>query len=93
MKLRREPAPTRPAMELDVAKKLLEQMRDPIQPSPWCSHCGGWHLRACPRVKRLVFKGTEVTEVEFWETWDDSCVYWQDEVAQVVADAENEEAN
>lgn len=33
-----------------------------------CSHCGGLHLHACPRVKRLVFDptGSKLVEVEFW---------------------------
>lgn len=44
-----------------------------------CSHCGGVHQRACPRVKRMVFgEGNRLAEVEFWPPgqWDDSYVIW-----------------
>lgn len=43
-----------------------------------CPHCGGIHLRACPRVKRMAFRGSEIAEVEFWTpgTWPDDDVLW-----------------
>ena len=33
-----------------------------------CVHCGGYHVRACPRVRRVVFRqnGSGVQEVEYW---------------------------
>lgn len=32
-----------------------------------CAHCGGYHARACPRVKRLAFHPNGgAAEVEFW---------------------------
>jgi hypothetical protein len=35
---------------------------------PPCIHCGGHHVRACPRVRRIVFRqgGAGVQEVEYW---------------------------
>lgn len=46
-----------------------------------CSHCGGVHARACPRVKRIVFndKGT-ILEVEFWENWPTNDVVFPEEL-------------
>lgn len=39
-----------------------------------CVHCGCWHDVACPRIKRIVFRGGEASAVEFWEwsprDWD-----------------------
>jgi hypothetical protein len=31
-----------------------------------CPHCGGIHVRACPRVRRMAFRGEEIAEIEFW---------------------------
>lgn len=40
-----------------------------------CQHCGGYHLRACPRVKLLsFFPNGQIASVEFWP-WED--VDWQ----------------
>ena len=44
-----------------------------------CVHCGGAHLIACPRVKRLVFHdNSRLHEVEFWQDgqWDTKSVLW-----------------
>jgi hypothetical protein len=44
-----------------------------------CVHCGGVHLRACPRVKRMVFaQSMQLAEIEFWKNgeWDESVVLW-----------------
>jgi len=38
-----------------------------------CLHCGGLHLRACPRVRRLSWRNKEdLAEVEYWAAgrWD-----------------------
>lgn len=47
-----------------------------------CAHCGGAHLRACPRVRRMVFSGGQLAEVEFFTDgdWDDSHVQWPEEI-------------
>jgi hypothetical protein len=46
-----------------------------------CNHCGGMHLRACPRVKRLVFSGDKIAEVEFWRygEWPTGDVLWPED--------------
>ena len=50
-----------------------------------CSHCGGVHLRACPRVKAMKFErnGADLVEVEFWETFDDTYIVWPESVWEV----------
>lgn len=52
-----------------------------------CDDCGGYHLRACPRVKRLVLIGEGQSvgnrvEVEYWPPgqYDDSMVTYPEEV-------------
>lgn len=58
------------AAEREVFAKLFAEQLGKLGV---CGHCGGVHVRACPRVKRIVFTtGGEIAEVEFWETWDDS---------------------
>lgn len=51
---------------------------------PWCEHCGGFHLSACPRVRRMEFRGGEIVSVEFWPDgmYDKSEMYTQFEVAE-----------
>ncbi|MFF4403596.1 hypothetical protein [Streptomyces sp. NPDC001404] len=48
-----------------------------------CRHCGGIHVRSCPRVRRLAFhpNGT-LAEVEFWPDgrWSDASVIWPEEL-------------
>lgn len=51
-----------------------------------CSHCGGAHLRACPRVKRMVFNGEQLVEVEFWEVFNDEHVIWPEDVYDAQSD-------
>jgi hypothetical protein len=48
-----------------------------------CQHCGGWHNRACPRTRRMVWhpNGT-LAEVEFWPDgrWSDEYVIWPEQL-------------
>lgn len=56
-----------------------------------CSFCGGFHLRACPRVSELEWHDSgganpgHMKRVAFWPegSWDDSYVIWPDELADV----------
>lgn len=64
-----------------------EALRDlfPERPEAACEDCGGYHWRACPRVKRKVFVGEGMSvgnliEVEYWEKWDSSEVIFPEEV-------------
>lgn len=48
-----------------------------------CTHCGGRHTRACPRVRRMKFhpNGT-LAAVEFWPEgkWSDEHVIWPEDM-------------
>lgn len=64
-----------------------------------CRHCGGSHARACPRVKRLVFKPTggqdDIAEVEYfpWGEWPDDFIIWpEDEIEEEKPEETAEEA-
>lgn len=46
-----------------------------------CMHCGGLHLRACPRVKRIIWASNrELHEVEYWPTWSHENIVWPEEL-------------
>ena len=52
---------------------------------PTCTHCGGRHTRACPRVKRMQFHPNgALASVEFWAEgkWNDSEIIWQEDIAE-----------
>jgi hypothetical protein len=60
-----------------------------------CPHCGGIHLRACPRVKRLVFRGQDqIAEVEFWGHgwWPEDEIIWPEDVFETGNDPASEES-
>jgi hypothetical protein len=53
-----------------------------------CAHCGGIHLRACPRIKTIEFAPSgEPSRVVFWKTFDDTDVIWPE---AIFADDEDE---
>lgn len=57
--------------------------REQFEKGAACTHCGGLHLRACPRVRRIVFKGTDgIAEVEFWKhgRWPTDVIVWPEDV-------------
>jgi hypothetical protein len=58
------------------------------RPSSPCEDCGGYHLRACPRVKRKVFTSGNPTEVEYFETWDDTWVIFPEDIYDEDDDSE-----
>lgn len=61
-------------------KLLLRQLFGEM-PGSICEDCGGWHWRACPRVKRRAWTGNgNPTEVEYWHQWDDSEVIYPEDV-------------
>jgi hypothetical protein len=65
-----------------------ERLRNEIfkeRPDRLCEDCGGYHLRACPRIKRLVLVGEGQSvgnrvEVEYWPAWDESNTTYPEEV-------------
>lgn len=65
-------------------KRTLRLLFD-TRPEHACDDCGGYHLRACPRIKRQVWIGEGMaagtrTEVEYWERWNDDEVIYPEEV-------------
>jgi hypothetical protein len=50
-----------------------------------CEHCGGAHLRACGRVKRMIFSPAhQLNEIEFFhdDEWDKSSVFWPEDIEE-----------
>lgn len=66
-------------------RNLTSEERDLLLASR-CSHCGGAHASACPRVRRIRFRpdGQTPVEVEFWQdgAWDTTRVVWLDDIAE-----------
>lgn len=69
--------------------KLTREERDALKasgifserPDSLCLDCRGYHLRACPRVRRQSWLGNgNRIEVEYFESWDDSSVIFTDDV-------------
>ena len=51
------------------------------RPAKVCEDCGGYHFRACPRIKREVKLGNgNRTEVEYWAQWDESNTVYPEDV-------------
>lgn len=73
----------RPVSEPTAAQKAqLRQLFDAF-PQSACLDCGGYHLRACPRVKRQAWLGNgNRTEVEYWQSgqYDDSETIYPEDV-------------
>jgi hypothetical protein len=65
-----------PALPPELAAKITKD-------TPPCMHCGGWHARSCPRVRRMVWhSGGALAEVEFWPDgrWSDAYVLWPEQL-------------
>jgi hypothetical protein len=82
---RSAPAPAAPAAqpppptdeERELLRKIFEENRQ-------CAHCGGFHHRACPRVRSFTFHSNgDLASVEFWPDgrWSDEHVVWREQVA------------
>ena len=55
-----------------------------------CPHCGGLHLRACPRVRRLkMYPSGDIEEVEFWPDgqWPSGNIFWPEDFPVAKDDA------
>jgi hypothetical protein len=78
----------------EVARELIALLRQigvetgqPIFPLPTqqCAHCGGLHLRACPRVRNLQwYRDGAVRAAEYWQTYDDTNVIWPEDLQGVL---------
>jgi hypothetical protein len=62
---------------------LTAELAEALRKIPACSHCGGRHVRACPRVKRMSFHPNgALAAVEFWSDgkWSDEHVLWDEQI-------------
>lgn len=62
---------------------LSDAERRTLRETPACTHCGGWHAAACPRVRRVVFNSANaISEVEFWpwREWPKDHIVFPDEL-------------
>ncbi len=51
------------------------------RPEGLCGDCGGYHLRACLRIKREVLFGNgNRNEVEYWEKWNEENTIYPEDV-------------
>ncbi len=49
-----------------------------------CSFCGGFHLRACPRVSSFeLYETGKLKSAQFWpeDSWNDSYIVWPEDGA------------
>jgi hypothetical protein len=67
----------------------LEGYREQFQQNKQCTHCGGLHLRACRRVRKIIMRNREeISEVEFWRDgqWDEEGIIWPEDVWDTTAE-------
>ena len=81
-------------IDSDDAARLLAVMRDEgeaiIGPKQ-CVYCGGMHLRACPRVKRIAYHPDgQIREVRFFESFSDSHVIWPEDLQDAVDEIDDQ---
>jgi hypothetical protein len=65
--------------QVDVESKISFEEFESMK----CAHCGGAHLRACPRIKKMSFhQSGNLAEIEFWQDgqWDTSNIMWPEQV-------------
>lgn len=63
--------------------QLTADLAAALRRIPVCSHCGGRHARACPRVKRMEFHPNgHLASVEFWAAgkWPATDIIWQEDL-------------
>lgn len=73
-----ELATTGPDFTADEAAEAWVQYR-----AQRCTHCGGAHTRACPRVRRLEFHPNgQLAAVEFWPDgkWPTDGLLWPEDL-------------
>lgn len=67
--------------------RLTRENADALTKRKPCAHCGGWHARACPRIRRMEFHPNDVlAAVEFWPDgkWPAEQVIWPEQVAEAL---------
>jgi hypothetical protein len=75
--------PAEPGTDLMPANELEPELAAAVAKIPVCSHCGGRHVRACPRVKEMRFHPNgNLAAVMFWrdDQWSTGMVFFEDEI-------------
>ena len=78
----------------ELTSEEKEGYREQFLHGEQCKHCGGLHLRACRRVRRLVMRNREeIGEVEFWQDgkWDESEIIWPEDIFDGTGEGEGED--
>lgn len=69
-------------------RPLTDEEQAELSEEPACIHCGGFHARSCPRVKRIAFhQNGKISEVEYWP---DAEVNWNGVVFEDVGGEDDE---
>ena len=69
--------------EIEIVDPDGRKRKVPLWQHQACTHCGGLHVRACPRVRRMEFgPGNTLTAIEFWKAgeWPDTGVVWPEQI-------------
>ena len=82
------PSPPQPS-EPESIPLALAKLYDPqaAEPIPACPECGGFHGRACPRVKRKAYNAQgKIVEVEYWPwgQWPTTDIIWPEQVREAL---------
>ncbi len=93
-----QPEPEPDPRELEALRYLAQpDPKDPEGPRVFdklrCAHCGGAHLRACPRVKRMRWTDNgRLAEVEFWPSgeWPETGIVWPEALTDVEPEQEKD---
>jgi len=66
----------------ELTPEERQQARQLFEGGKNCQHCGGVHLRACPRVRKITWHidGT-CTSAEYWpdREWSDANIVWPED--------------
>jgi hypothetical protein len=71
------------AAEPELTAEQKKGYREQFAAEKQCVHCGGLHLRACPRVRRIVWRNKEEpSEIEYWPAgkWPEGDIVFPEDV-------------
>jgi len=69
--------------EPELTAEQKKGYREQFAAEKQCVHCGGLHLRACPRVRRIVWRNKEEpAEIEYWASgrWPEGGIIFPEDV-------------
>ena len=62
---------------------LAREYKTRLENEEFCEHCGGFHVRKCPRVKRVIYSSAgNISEVEYWQDglWPKADIVWPEDI-------------